>query len=204
MAIQLYPLLQCLVNDLENERSAISPERRGLLYPLIDYISTPSLSALNFICTHNSRRSQLGQVWATVGAAHYGRSHLKAYSGGTEATALHPNTIAALERAGFNVTRITPGDNPVCQVFFSDDAPPVVCYSKLMDHPDNPSADFAAVMTCSEADAGCPFVPGATMRVPLTYEDPKVADGTPQQSQVYDARLRQIGRELLWAVGQPD
>ena len=55
-------------------------------------------------------------------------------------------------------------------------------------------------MTCSDADENCPFIPGAEMRLPLTYEDPKEADDKPEERAVYDERVRQIGREIFYAM----
>jgi arsenate reductase (thioredoxin) len=53
-------------------------------------------------------------------------------------------------------------------------------------------------MTCDEADQDCPFVKGAALRISLPYEDPKVADGTPEEAARYDARSRQIATEMLY------
>jgi arsenate reductase len=61
-----------------------------------------------------------------------------------------------------------------------------------------PDRDFAALMTCSEADAGCPFIPGAAFRLPLTYADPKEADGTDHEVERYDERVREIGGEVFY------
>ena len=53
-------------------------------------------------------------------------------------------------------------------------------------------------MTCSEADAGCPFVAGAEKRFPVTYEDPKAFDGTPRQREKYLERSLQIATEMAY------
>jgi arsenate reductase len=37
-------------------------------------------------------------------------------------------------------------------------------------------------MTCSEADKNCPIVLGALDRISLPYNDPKEADGTPEEA----------------------
>ena len=66
----------------------------------------------------------------------------------------------------------------------------------------NPEKDFAAVMTCSHADEHCPFIPGATARIALTYDDPKDFDDTPLESEKYRERVMQIGREILYAFSQ--
>lgn len=139
-------------------------------------------------------------IWAAV-AARLAGLPISTYSGGTEATALNPRMVAALKRAGFRVEN-PGGDNPHYRVWFAGDVAPLVCFSKRYDDPVNPTAGFAAVMTCSDADENCPFINGAEVRIALTYEDPKVADDTPQEAERYDERLRQIGRDLIWALGE--
>ena len=53
------------------------------------------------ICTHNSRRSHLGQLWLAIGADFFELPQLETFSGGTEATAFNPRAVAALHRVGF-------------------------------------------------------------------------------------------------------
>ena len=176
----------------------IPPMRRALLRDLAHYLqhAGPDIS-LVFICTHNSRRSHFGQIWAAVAAAWYGMEGRKTYSGGTEATAFNPRAVAALERAGFQVEN-PGGENPVYRVSFSEKLPALECFSKTYDDPFNPQENFVAVMTCSDADENCPFIPGARFRVPLTYDDPKEADGTPEETARYDERCRQIAAEMFF------
>jgi arsenate reductase len=54
-------------------------------------------------------------------------------------------------------------------------------------------------MTCSHADKNCPTVTGASLRIPITFEDPKAADGTAKEAATYDKRSAQIAREMLYA-----
>ncbi|WP_090166059.1 low molecular weight phosphatase family protein [Neolewinella agarilytica] len=151
---------------------------------------------LNFICTHNSRRSQIAQIWATVAAACYGKDELTAYSGGTEATALHPNVVHALQEIGFRVEQ--DGDhNPKYSIYFSEQYPPLICWSKVYDDPANLTDSFIAVMVCAEADVGCPFIPSARKRIPLRYKDPKYTDGTPDESATYVRTALEIGAEIF-------
>lgn len=202
-ASPLHPRLRAYADLLTGEYGLIPNERRELLARLADYIERRRRAGpparLHFICTHNSRRSHLSQLWATVAAAYFGLNDIATFSGGTEATAFNARAVAALERAGFQIDH-PGGDNPRYRVSFSDDAPPVLSYSKVFDDPVNPRRGFAAVMTCAEADAGCPVVPGAEFRLALTYDDPKEADGTPEEAARYDERVRQIGRELFYAM----
>lgn len=174
----------------------ISPDRKKLLDEISAYIKTSDSPQLNFICTHNSRRSHLGQIWAQTAASYF---YVKSstYSGGTEATAFHPNAIASLERAGF-VIESPKGTNPKVKVYYDESAEPMICFSKTYDDDFNPNTNFAAIMTCSEADQECPVVFGATERIKLLYEDPKVADGTPAEKETYDERCKQIATEMFY------
>lgn len=154
---------------------------------------------LTFICTGNSRRSHLGQIWAAAAAAHFGIGGVETYSGGTEASAFDPRAIAAIERAGFSVERpAETDDNPRYRVWFASDQAPIESFSKRYDDVGNPRDRFVAVMTCREADGDCPLVSGAELRVSLPYDDPKVADGTPEEAARYDERSRQIATEMLY------
>ncbi|WP_020569704.1 arsenate-mycothiol transferase ArsC [Neolewinella persica] len=195
-----YPELASTIALLEQGFADIPEQRRQRLAQLADYATNRAGQPvrLNFICTHNSRRSHLGMIWAAVAAAHYGLENVHTYSGGTEATAFNPRAVAALKRAGFRI--VSPGgDNPHYRVSFAEGELPLACFSKVYNHPDNPQQDFAAIMTCSDADENCPLISGASFRLPLTYEDPKVADDTPQEGERYDERVAQIGREMLYA-----
>jgi arsenate reductase len=156
---------------------------------------------LTFICTHNSRRSHMSQLWAATAAAWYGVKDVGTFSGGTEATAFNPRAVAALQRAGF-VIENPGGDNPHYRVAYGPGAPVMECYSKTYDDPSNPQKGFAAVMTCSQADKNCPVVMGAALRVAIPYDDPKAADGTPDEAQRYDERCNQIATEMFYLFSQ--
>lgn len=184
------------------EGVSITEDRKRVLDDLAEKITAGhknDLVRLVFICTHNSRRSHFAQIWASVLAVRFGLEFIEAWSGGTEATAFHPNALAALERAGF-VVDSEPGPNPVHRLSYGEAQPPLLCFSKVYDHPDNPTTGFAAIMTCSDAEENCPFIPGADWRFSLTYSDPKIADGTPEEAATYDARLREIGGELWYVM----
>jgi arsenate reductase (thioredoxin) len=186
------------------EVPAISEERRGRLAALVNYIleqkrvGAPVL--LNFICTHNSRRSHLGQIWAKVAAEHCGVAEVATFSGGTEATAFNPRAVAALVRAGFQVEK-SPGNNPLYSVRFATDVAPLSCFSKTYDDATNPTSGFAAVMTCTDADQNCPAILGA-VRISLPYRDPKEADDTAAETGRYDERSQQIATEMLYVFSE--
>ncbi|MDN3690255.1 protein-tyrosine-phosphatase [Cyclobacterium jeungdonense] len=204
--ISMYPELSQYIESVLAGIDAIPNDRKDQLKKIALYVQTKKKSNepanLTFICTHNSRRSHLSQIWAATAAAYYGvEEGVHTYSGGTEATAFNPRAVAAIERAGFRVNH-TKGDNPRYKVSFSENGEEVECFSKKYDDAFNASENFAAIMTCSEADKSCPFIPGASLRVPIPYVDPKEADGTEQEAAVYDERTKQIATEMFYMMSQ--
>jgi arsenate reductase len=157
---------------------------------------------LNFICTHNSRRSHLAQLWAQTAAYYYGIPGVECFSGGTEATAFNPRAVTAMREVGFDIRTTREGENPVYEVKYATDAPGVITFSKKYDDAFNPANDFAAVMTCSHADENCPLVIGARARIAIMYNDPKEFDGTPFEAAKYRERVLQIGAEMFYAFSQ--
>ena len=204
-AVNMYLKIENYLRELESSFSSISSERRKLLSEVAEYIrgkqENNELVQLNFICTHNSRRSHLAQLWTQVSAHHFGLENILTFSGGTEATAFNPRAVAAIERAGFVVDN-PGGENPKYEIRFAENVPPLYCFSKTFDDPANPTSGFAAIMTCSHADENCPFVPGAEYRAAVTYTDPKEADGTDAEAKTYDERCRQIATEMLYMIQQ--
>ena len=197
----MFPPIERYLSSL-SDFSAIPAERKAALKPLADYLREKQSAnmpvKLTFICTHNSRRSHLGQVWAQIAALHYGIAPVECFSGGTETTACNPRTVAALERAGMEVQTITESDNPIYLFRYADGVNPLVAFSKIYHQAPNPGKGFAAIMTCSQAEENCPLVLGAEKRFPIMYEDPKASDGAPDETEVYDARCRQIAAEMLY------
>lgn len=176
----------------------IDEDRLSVLQALVDYSTGKSQLQLNFICTHNSRRSQFAQIWAQI-AAHYYQINCSTFSGGVEVTACNPRTIAALERCGISVQKSgSNSSNPLYKLRFAEDASSVDLFSKLYDDSVNPKANFAAIMTCSDADENCPFIPGTEARIALNYRDPKEFDDSPQESKAYDERCAQIATEMFY------
>jgi arsenate reductase (thioredoxin) len=200
-------MITCLKTYLDNlDLAEITAERQAILQPLVDYIKAKTELQqpinLTFICTHNSRRSHLGQVWAQVAAAYFGVENVHCFSGGTETTACNPRTIAALQRAGLHIVKTTDTDNPTYEISYDEASLPVIAFSKVYDQAPNPSSSFAAIMTCDHAEANCPYIPGAEKRLPIMYIDPKVSDDTPEETATYDARCRQIATEMKWVFGK--
>jgi arsenate reductase len=200
-----------LFNTIEERISTlnvdkITGKRKNVLQPLIDYIKTKSANNqainLNFICTHNSRRSHLSQVWAQTMASYFNIKNVYCYSAGTEATALYPMILETLQNSGFKIKAVTESSNPIYNISYSENEKPIIGFSKTLDDKFNPTSEFAAIMTCSQADNDCPFISGAEKRIAIPFEDPKAFDNTPQQAKKYNERSLQIATELLYIFSQ--
>jgi arsenate reductase len=154
----------------------ISTERKAILQPLTEFIQSKVSNQqdirINFICTHNSRRSHLSQVWAQTLAYHFNIKNVFCYSGGTES------------------------------IKYAYNQHPIIGFSKRLNDDFNPKSEFAAIMTCDSANEACPFVSGAEKRIPITFEDPKAFDNTPQQAEKYNERSLQIATELFYVFSQ--
>jgi arsenate reductase len=181
-------------------KTTISEERKEVLTPLVDYIQNKVNAneeiRLNFICTHNSRRSHLSQIWAQTMAFHFNIKNVFCYSGGTEATAMFPKVAETLTNQGFQIQQLSNTSNPVYAVKFDTNEAAILCFSKTFDDAFNPSSEFAAILTCSSADAGCPFIAGAEKRFPIRYDDPKAFDGTELMDAKYAERSIEIASEM--------
>lgn len=200
-----FPKLRQYLEARIDEFREIPPDRKALLESLAGYIREKRLQsapvALTFICTHNSRRSHLSQLWAQVAAVYFGLENVQTFSGGTEATAFNPRAVAAMQRAGLEISKpLEETDNPKYLVRASGGSEPWTCYSKVFDQAPNPTEGYAAIMTCSQADDACPVVMGCEQRIPIRYEDPKVADDSSDEAAVYDERAAQICREMLYVM----
>ena len=180
--MKLLTKIEDLINKLNTE--TISKERKETLLPLIEFIQTKVNAKqeirINFICTHNSRRSHLSQVWAKTLAFHFNINNVFCYSSGTKSTALFQIAAETLQNSGFQIKIISEGNNPIYSIKYVDNEHPIIGFSKKIDDDFNPKSEFVAIMTCSQADGDCPFIVGAEKRIPITYVDPKAFDDTPQ------------------------
>lgn len=203
-AAEMTPQLQQTLAARLQEFDQIPLERQQQLQALADYVSSNvgEPIRLTFICTHNSRRSHLAQLWAAAAATHFGIPQVSTYSGGTEVTAFNPRAVATLRRAGMLIEVEEISTNPRYRVKFGPDFPGEICYSKVYNDAGNPQSGFGAVMTCNSADETCPIVDGAAARIAITYVDPKISDDTPEETQTYDARSAQIAREMLFVFSR--
>lgn len=186
--------------------SNISEERKMILQPLVEFIKSKTTNneeiRLNFICTHNSRRSHLSQVWAQTMAYYFDVKNIFCYSGGTEATAMFPKVAEMLQNQGFEILKLSENENPVYAIKFTENEHAVICFSKKYNDDFNPKGHFAAILTCDSADENCPIVYGAEARIPIKYEDPKKSDGTPEMNETYFNRSLEIATEMKFVFEQ--
>ena len=161
--------------------------------------------AVNFICTHNSRRSHFSEILFRTAAKYYSHESVETFSGGTEGTALYPEVAESFKRHGFTAVKDLAPENPHWQIFHplleSEGHTPCL-FSKAYHEAPNPASGYVAVMVCDSANEACPVVVGAAARFPLTFVDPKRSDGTPECSDVYDATLKEIAAEMGYLARQ--
>lgn len=204
---RLFPELDAYLEGRGASWRDIPDARRRTLARVAAFVRAQGASdraaELLFICTHNSRRSHMAQLWGQAAAVRAGHLHVKTFSGGTEVTAFEPRAAAALRRAGFEI-HAPPGEgeNPRYEMGYAAGAPPMEAFSKTIGQPPNPTEGFVAIMTCDQADAACPIVSGATVRVSLPYVDPKVADDTDEEAAAYDACSVQVATEMTYLASQ--
>lgn len=203
----MFEILKNHCDQLVNQFDTIPKDRKKLLSKISEYIQTKKdinlPINLMYVCTHNSRRSHLGQIWAAVAATYFGVKNVQTFSGGTEVTAFNPNAIRTLTESGFKISTNEISENPKYKVAFGiDNYEFTTCFSKVYDDSFNPTSNSAAIMTCSEAEQNCPFINGIELRVGTTYSDPKAFDETPQQAEKYLERSNQIALECLYVFSQ--
>jgi arsenate reductase len=200
----MFPILSKTIESISN--IPVSEERKEVLQAFVDYIQNKvnlnDIIRLNFICTHNSRRSHLSQIWAQTMAFQFGIQNVFCYSGGTEATAIFPKVGEILQNQGFEILQLIESENPVYTIKFSENEQPIIGFSKTYFDAFNPKTNFGSIMTCNNADEGCPMVFGAEARFPIKYDDPKAFDGTAVMNEKYTERSLQIASEMYFVFSQ--
>jgi protein-tyrosine phosphatase/arsenate reductase len=195
------PIVQGKIAVLITKVDTIPKERLAILDELRDTISDSlqksSAAHLLYVCTHNSRRSHFGQVAGSLAAAYFGFDMVQCFSAGTEVTAMNSNAVNALLDFGFTVSANDATDNPVYS-FDLESVPIIKCFSKRFDDASIPKGNVIAIMTCTDAEQNCPFIPGAVLRIPLPYTDPKQSDSSGKEQEVYAERFQQILTEALY------
>ena len=165
-----------ILRDYQKRRvKKISEELRGEIN---------SCNKIVFICTHNSRRSQLCEVWGSILSKRFNLD-LSFFSAGTEKTEVCGEAIKSLERAGIEI-----GIGGKIKLMHNQ----IELHSKTLD--EIKEDEFIAIMTCSDAEKNCPVEPRSKKNIKLFYDDPKKYDGTIEASVEYDKTCRLIASEL--------
>lgn len=192
------------IEHLSENENNILPARKEELIRLSEIINqqltSKELLNLVFVCTHNSRRSQLAELMLRTGLSYFGQAERKLlhiYSAGTEETAFNIRMVNALGRFGFIVKEIKEGDNPKYTIY-QEGIQKQPMFSKVYNSEALPSNDLIAIMVCDHAAETCPYIPGVDKRITLTFKDPKAYDDTPQEMQAYDDKVLEIGREMMF------
>ena len=177
----MYPLIQEKLSEYAARFEEIGAERKLVLQQLAASIRQSLVANdranIVYVCTHNARRSHFGQVAAALAAAFYAIDKVFTYSAGTETTKVHEHTIQAIQLLGCTVVKLDEVPNPKYTINFG--APhTLICYSKTIEDKAIPTQHYIAVMTCTDAEQNCPYLPLAMARIGLPYTDPKIADGT--------------------------
>jgi arsenate reductase len=178
----------------------IDNSRSQLLNSIASFIASELKATkkvnLNYICTHNSRRSQLAQVWSSYASAFYKFAEVNSFSGGTAVTTFYRNTVKTLQEVGFTFQIIEfSHQNPVYSINYKNGINPIIGFSKLYNDATN-KTPFIAITTCNNADENCPFIPEAIERFHLPFTDPKTYDNTHSQSEKYLEANKQIAGEI--------
>ncbi|MFZ4798552.1 MAG: protein-tyrosine-phosphatase [Bacteroidia bacterium] len=201
--MKLYSNLKNSVNELIKEFDLITEVRKqeleNIALVIEESITKFGKAEITVICTHNSRRSQLGQLWIKVAANYYNIKNIYTFSGGTEATSFNYRMVNAVKEYGFKVKQLDENTNPKYHIpLAEEDESMDILYSKVYLENYNPQTNFIAIMVCTHADEGCPFVAGAFKRISLPYLDPKEFDDTELESIKYLEKVKEIGREMLY------
>ena len=198
-------LKEYIKNILKNIDMGIEKNRKDKIVKLAQIIKKnheqQNIVKITFICTHNSRRSQFSQVWAYISALYFKLDFLEFYSGATEVDSVNLNVINALSNSGLKIEK-THKDKAIYLLKSLKKDKGISLYSKLYNSKLNPSKHFIAIMTCSDADQMCPVIKGADKRVSLPYPDPRVADNTGLEEEVYKQTCSIIAKEMFYLMKQ--
>ena len=184
-----------------------SPRRRDRLDALAAHLreryQVGMTLRVTVICTHNSRRSHLAQVWLAHWLATY-RIPAEIHSAGTEVTAVYPAIVSTLREADFDIRPADSSetDNPRYLLRLAADGEPLSLYSKRLDDPALPAFDFTALLVCDGAAEACPVVAGAEARFVLPFRDPKWSDGTTEMAAAYRTASEEINESMKYLANR--
>lgn len=197
--MSIYPEIVGIIKQVENLSKSVSHPNSSIEISncILEAQQANKTLNLNFVCTHNSRRSQFSQVWAYVLSHYFGMTELLTFSSGTESTSVYSGVIDSLSNHGFKTKKLDSSDNPKYSIRISDELEPLILFSKTISEVRLSAKQFIAIMTCSSADKSCPVVIGASDRFKMTFEDPKHSDGTIHEGNTYDSKSIEIATTLF-------
>ena len=190
-----------IINSIELiKKSSSTHSSKKELLKLIDYISNKiNLDKeinINFICTHNSRRSIFSQIWAKVFSDYYGLQKVRTFSGGTESTYVSQNVIKTLSSYGFVINKLDQKKNSNYEITYSSSKNKILIFSKKYNEISNPKKNFVAVTTCLSAKENCPFISSSEKIISLSYDDPKKYDKISEPTKMYLNISNQIATDM--------
>jgi hypothetical protein len=204
----IYPAIETLIQTHFLSPELIRDERKKELDELAIWIGGQlelhkQLDCI-IICTHNSRRSHLGQVMLALAANYYKVNGLSAFSGGTEATAFNSRMVNAMIDVGFDIQMTQDCNNPVYDLKWGDEKNQQLnsIFSKNYANEVNPQKNFLAILVCDSADKNCPVVLGASKRIALPYQDPKDFDDTAEEKEAYRTKIYEMGNEFFYLASK--
>jgi arsenate reductase len=108
-----------------------------------------------FVCTHNSARSQMAEAMLRT----WGGDKFDAFSAGTEASGIKPETVQVMNEIGIDISNQR---------------------SKTIDEFRGRSFEWF-ITVCDEAQQNCPVLPGVAHAAHWSIEDPSKVSGTPEE-----------------------
>jgi len=202
-----FPEILDYCRNLELLSGGIKKERKTKLAVLAAQIKQlkRELSPVEImvVCTHNSRRSHMGELWLRVGIDYYGLSNLRIHSAGTERSAINIRTIRSFQAIGLLVEKsMNKEENPNYKINWRTDEKSYTGYSKEIGSEELPTNGIVSILVCEDAAENCPFIVGSKLRINLPYEDPKRYDDTLEERTKYLERNLEIGSEMFYLLSE--
>lgn len=174
------------INALENLKSNIS-------FSSMDYLDYNII----FYCSENSFRSQVSQVFLQTLC--FARKHkkVKAFSAGLIANEIDSKLIIYLSKIGYKISKTDKDGKSAYEVRYSDNANPIILYSKTITDPSLPKKEVAAVIVCDvQVETDCSNL--KTEFTPLYMAFPKVI-ATDSDTKVEEI-VNNIATEMLYVT----
>jgi len=181
--------------DLKVDNSRLELLKSIALF-ISDEIQTRNKININFISPHNSRRSQLLQIWGNYAAHYFILKNIKSFSGGTAVTSFYRNTVKTLQEVGFKfqISEFS-HQNPKYIISYENCANPIKGFSKYFDDTHN-EKPFIAIVSCSKTEKNCPMISDTIKKFNLPYNDPTKYDNTLNKAEKYLESNKQIAGEI--------